>query len=462
MEALVAPLERVVEAGEWFVRTPSLRVLYIVTSKVLRLAVLEHLAASELLEPNDCPFFVLEAPMEAGDDGWSLRCEELRADWAALTTAAAKADRHLDPLWPEHAASTDLERFCFELHSALGSCEPTIAGLVLVLAPVWVLDSERWRRDLTALLELPQLRQLRFVIVESELTAGIAVAEALGAAAEIVDTRVDFRALGHEMRARIETMGSIIPGTTGYRLTGGAGPSVLPPPRKGEPPAPSPEQRAEQAAALGISPALLDVEAMHGLQVSILGASAAMAEGDVQRAIESQRRARDFCVTNGLEREAAVSELILGSYSLQSGSTDDAETSFVHARERAVAASLPELAVLAQLSVGSCLLVQRRVDEAIVAYAKAGELGAELGAVMLTIEAQRMCGQLLLSKGRPADAASAFAQALAAADRAGDAAKGSSALAAARALAGLCREHGLIEQAESLEAMIADTGSEPA
>ena len=75
METLSAPLQRVAEASEWFIRTPSLRLLYIVTSGVLRLAVLEQLTATELLDVNGCPFFVLEAPTEIDDDGWMLRSD---------------------------------------------------------------------------------------------------------------------------------------------------------------------------------------------------------------------------------------------------------------------------------------------------------------------------------------------------------------------------------------------------
>src|SRR5690349_20924738 len=128
MESLAAPMQRVAEAGEWFVRTPSLRLLYIMTDTVLRLAVLEHITATELLDVNAWPFVVLEAPTEFDDDGWTLRCEELRADWAGLVDAAARTGVSLAPLWPEPIAASAFERFCLELHMALRA---TVNGVVL-------------------------------------------------------------------------------------------------------------------------------------------------------------------------------------------------------------------------------------------------------------------------------------------------------------------------------------------
>lgn len=460
MEALAAPLQRVVEAGEWFVRTPSVRLLYIVTNQVLRLAALEHLTATELLEFNTWPFFVLEAPTEPDDDGWTLRCEELRADWSGLLDAAAGSKLSLAPLWPEQVGATALERFCLELHSALASRDASMAGLVIVLAPVWIRDGDRWRRDLSALLDPPQLGPARFVVVEIDEPQGLALAEQLGPAADIVDARVRVESLREQMRARAASMSAAPSGASGPRLTGAAGPSVAPPQREGAPTS-SAEQRAEQALALGISPALLDVEVMHELRISVFTAALAMADGELALALAAQGRARDFCAAHGLEREAVTNELVLGGYELQGGDPQRAVESFTRARERAVAAGLSELAVLAQIAAGSGELVRGRVEQAILAYAEAARLGAELGAVVLTIEAQRMCGQLLLSQGRPDEAALAFASAVATASGSADALPRSSAPEAARALARLCREHGLVEQAVALERVAADAESEP-
>jgi len=73
VDSLTTPIERVVEGSEWFVRTPSLRLLYVATSELVRKPVLAHLTAAEMLDANTCPFFVLEAVTEPSDDGWEAR-----------------------------------------------------------------------------------------------------------------------------------------------------------------------------------------------------------------------------------------------------------------------------------------------------------------------------------------------------------------------------------------------------
>src|SRR5690606_20958166 len=167
--------------------------------------------------------------------------------------------------------------------------------------------------------------------------------QALHPAAELVDARVDQDAATDEMQARVEAMAAAPPGTTGPQLTGAAGPAIAPPPRKRAPPVPTPAQREAQAAALGISPALLDLDAMHRLRVLVLSASTARADGDTTRAIATQRQARDFCYEQKLEREGVINELVLGSYTLQAGGTEQAIGVFEAARERARGAGLGEI-----------------------------------------------------------------------------------------------------------------------
>ncbi|MBK6534643.1 MAG: hypothetical protein IPF99_35370 [Deltaproteobacteria bacterium] len=231
MQSLVGPIERVVESAEWFVRTPSLRVLHVTTTALLRLPVLQHLTATELLEVNDAPFFVLEAPTEPGDDGWALRCEELRADWQSLSESSPDT-LPMAPLWPVCGAPTPLARFAQELSQALRVLRPPMGGLVIVLAPVWVREPQRWSDDLRALLGEPGLRAARFVVVELETAASLPALEALGAAVERVDARVDDRAVRDEMNARLDAMRAAPAGATGPQLVGAAGPSAPAPARR--------------------------------------------------------------------------------------------------------------------------------------------------------------------------------------------------------------------------------------
>lgn len=452
MDSLVKPIERVVEAAEWFVRTPALRVMHVATSGLLRNTVLQHLTATELLKANTCPFFVLQAATEPEDDGWALRADELRAEWEELYQEASGSEEFV-PLWPEQRAQTPLGRFSLELREALAALRAPMTGIVVVLAPVWVRDVKRWREDLTALLEARHLSRARFVVVEADEAYSL---ESLGTAVERVDARIDDAVLKDEMDARMEAMKNAPPGATGPWLIGAAGPSVAPLARKDAPPPLSPEQREAMAKQAGIPAAMLDPDAMRDLQVQVLGAAAAMRDQDAVEAVRLQRKARDLCVDRGLTREAVVNELVLAGYALQGGNPEGALEVFRDARKRAEGAQLAEMAVQAQMAVGSCLLVLKRPEEAAGAYAEAGNMGAAAGAPILAIEAYRVCGQLLVSKGQLEDGATAFRRALDTAEKAGeDAKKNSSASEAARALAGVCRKHGLAQQAESLEAQAA-------
>lgn len=452
MDALVKALEKVVESGEWFVRTPSVRVLHVVTNKVLRLPVLQHLVASELLEPNTSPFFVLEAPTEPGDDGWTLRADELRADWKGLCDSAPDSSL-MGPLWPEESQQQPLARFSAELGLALASIRSPMTGLVLVLAPVWIRDRTTWCRDLTALFRAKGLEKARFVVVEVDEPESLAVIKQLGPAAEQVDARVSDASLGEEMSARLEAMKNAPSGATGFALVGGAGPAVAPPKRASDPPRVPPEQRQSLAAELGISPALFDLDLMKQLRVLVMSAAGAMRAGQATEAVRLQREARDLCVKHAMVREAVVNELVLGGYVLQGGAPELALKVFGDGRKRAEAAGLIDMAVQAQIAKGSCLLVMKRVDEAVAAYDEGGQLGASASAPVLGIESYRMCGQLLVSKGRLKDAATAFRRAIDTAERGGDQVKRDSSIVdVMRQLAALCRKHGLVQQADSLEA----------
>ena len=455
MDSLVKPLEKVVEAAEWFVRTPALRVLHVVTSGLMRAPVLRHLTATELLEVNTCPFFVLEAPTEADDDGWALRTEELRADWEGLRDGAPNPEE-VAPLWPAHAEGLPLARFVLELGRGLGAVRPPMTGLVIVLAPVWVRDVPRWRSDLSTLLQLKQLSSARFVIVETEQPFSLPVIETLGPLAEHVDARIDDAQMRADAAAKVAAMRDAPPGATGYQLIGAAGPSVSPPPRTNQPPPLSPGQQQQLAQEAGVSPVMFQPDVMKELRVLILSAAGAMSEGDPPEAVRLQREARDFCARHGLIRETVVNELVLAGYVVQAGQSERALQIFGDARKRAEEAKLIEMAVQAQLAIGACLLVLKRTDDAAAAYAEAGQLGATAGAPILGIEAYRMCGQLLVSKGRLQEATLAFRRALGTAEAAGpEVQRNSTAPQAARALAAVCRKHGLEQQAESLDAQAA-------
>ncbi|MFV8756504.1 tetratricopeptide repeat protein [Nannocystaceae bacterium ST9] len=451
VDSLAVPIERVVEGAEWFIRTPSIRFLHVATSNLVRSPVLRHLTATELLDQNTSPFFVLEAPTEPTDDGWLARIEELRIDWQTLLDDAP-ASSGLPPLWPEELVTPPLVRFARECGQALARCPAQIMeGLVIVLAPVWISDGARFNADVEALVMSSQLARARFIVVEPDTTHTFALANALGTAGMVIDARVDQAALRRESRARVESIKTTIPGSTGAILTGAAGPSVLPPPRRSQPVL-DPEFRDATAREFGFSPITFDIGAMNQLGAWVLSAAMAMRDGNPIDAIRQQRDVRDFCAAHDLRRETIVHEMILASYVLQSGESQQALELFASATKRAREAEFVDLAVQAWMAVGSCLVVLERTDQAALAFTEAAQFGAGTATPALVIEAYRVAGQLLVSLGRDDDAAVVFHRAIELAESDGPQTPRASATRdVMRELAALCRRHGLVRQADSLE-----------
>lgn len=453
MDSLCKPLERVAEAVEHFVRTPTLKCLYVATTQILRRSVLQHITAAELYEFNTTPFFVFEAATEPGDDGWAVRSDEFRDQWDMLREMVSPDA--MDPLWPEQGPKTPLARFGLELARAAESIQQPATGLTIVLSPVWVSDAETWCRSLTVLLNERSLSRIRFIVVETDTKHGAELVETHRSLMEYVDACVDTRAITGEDRARLEAMKSVPAGATGARVGGAAGPDLPPPRRRNQPSPLSHDQAAVKARELGIPAAYLQPDVMHRLHTMLTSAALAARDGKLSEAVRYQREARDFCIAHDMHRESIVNELVLGSYLLQSGNADKALETYRDARRRADAHNLCEQSVLAQMAVGSCLMVLGLHDEAASAYAEAGNLGIEGKSVALAIESFRMCGQIAASRGHIEEAGMAFRRALAVADANPHEAGGSSAPEAARQLAALCRKYGMSAQADALEAQAA-------
>jgi hypothetical protein len=447
MDALVAPLERVVEAADWFVRTPSLRLLHVTTSAFLRNPVLAHLAAAEVLPHAGGPCFVLETPATSDAGTWDARVEELRLDWDELR-ASAPAGATVEALPEDEVGAEPLTRFASVLAACLSRLPEPAHELVVVLAPMWIGDDERpsadaerqWRADLSLLLDAPSLARARFVVVEVDTRHTRPVVEALGDRAESLDASPDPAAVADESRARLANIEATPPGATGVALAGGAGPAVAPPKRAGQPEPPP-------------ASATFDLALMKRLQVAILSAVTSMRDGDAEGAARHQRAAVDLCVAHGLTQQAVVNELVLGGYALAGGGAATAREVFASARDRALAAQLAAQAAQAEMAIAACWAIEGRHHDAALAYSDAGHMAERAGVAAFAIEAFRACGQLMLSVGHEEAAARAFRRALDVADATD--ARGTSAVDAARSLSQLCRARGLREQAASLDAQIA-------
>ncbi|UQA63218.1 hypothetical protein [Polyangium aurulentum] len=458
MQCLTDPLERVAEAMRVFIDRPALRLLHVTTADAIRIPVLEHVMAAEHDAENLCPFVCLEAPVEEGDDGWGIRAVELRVDMEALCEREATAPEgaaEVRSMPAEARAKTDLGRFLLELRVAVQCLGKPLAGLVVVLSPVWVRDVARWQEDVRALLAREDLGRVRWVLVDLEEPISLDVARGLGASAYLVDARIDVAALQEESDALAASIESAPSGAWGARATGAAGPDEAPPPRYNAR-ALDPEELRALAEGANLPPEVLSVEPMQKLRALITGAARAARNRDVAGAVAKQREARAFCKGIGWRKGAVMMACLLGGYALQAGAPRAALDIFTEARDEATEEDMAELAAQAEMARGTCLLLEKRDDEAARSFAEAGMLAGELGSKVMAIEGYRMCGQILLGRGDEKHAVQAFVRALEYAEGATPQERAtSSAAEAMHALASVCRAHRLGAQADALEAQAA-------
>lgn len=452
MESLRAPLIRVNEAMQRFVEMGSPKLVHVRASADMRIAILEQIAVAEHHPRNRAPFFILEAPWTAEEDGWAERCEELRADMEHLRSALAGASEPigLEPMPEAAKGRTDLERFALELSSALAICERSgsLQGLVIVLAPLEVQSPKDWRENLRTLIRQKKLSGVRWILIDMEGNLDARSLRKFDVDFLVVDGHVDLKEAQREMHAMLGAAASSPTATFGR-----VGPRVAAPPRKSAPADPTPEMRHSAAAGVDLPPSALEPEFMDELRQRILTAANRMASGDALGAIEAQAEAVALSDRAGLKPQTVQLRLVLGGYLLQMGAKQKAVSCFEQCRIDAEREGLGDQAVQSEMARGSALLLSGRREEAVAAYAAAGQIGAGMGAKTLAIEAYRMAGQLLLELKREEDAIRALLRAIELAEGAESVdLLASTAPEAARQLAAICRKRRMFAQAESLEA----------
>ncbi len=457
MQAHRDSLSRIHEAMQWFLVAEELRLLHVVVSQDMRLATLEQIGLSEHSSLNTRPFAVLEAPVEEDDDGWALRATELRDDWEQLRELYAGSEPTVTlPALAEPLESAGLVAFGGELRWMLEHLPEPAAGLTVVLAPLWVRAPQVWLEGLRALVAQRGLEGARFVVVETDEALIAPLTEELGERADALDARLDAGAAQADLNTLIDNIASAPAGAGGARLSGMAGPSVAPPRRWNAGPQLEPEDAGRLYFDAELPSGLSDQARVQELKVLILRAGQAAQAGDPGRAIPLQRQAVSRAVDIGLDREAIVLQLALGSYHLQAGDPKGAEQLYEQARTVALSDMHADMAVQAQLALAAAQLLDKRPLEAAVSYLWAGRLSADTSQSVLGIEAYRLAGQIYANEGRVEEAGDAWRQALDFADAASeDERKASSAAEAAEQLAAHCRAQGLCEQAAALDAQAA-------
>jgi tetratricopeptide (TPR) repeat protein len=451
MDSFAKPLRALAEDAAWFVREKRLRLLHVVTSGDLRDSVLDVVMGQEFHADNHSPFLRLEDAYSPESRGWEDRALRVREQHAARREAMAKEGQDLPPLPPPSAEKGDaLTAFAVLLRQVADArCAP-LEGLVVVLAPTRMEDPREWQRELRVLVEAPKLADVRWVVVELDRSSLGPMVEALGAKALSNTCQVDENALQAELARMLDGAGGASSQAPGPAQAGAAWPrGVVPPPRKGKP-TPSPAQVEAALKEAGIAPGIAG-ESGRQLRQKVLLAAQALRQKKVE-AIQLQREARDLCLKAGLIRESVLMELILASYLAHLGQPAKALEQYEAAFVRAQQEQLPQLAAQAQLAIGALHFLARKPELAAAAYLRGAECAKAADVALLAIEGYRLAGQAWADLGKGSLATQAWRSALAVAEKAPqEEVKASSAAETARALAALCRKHGLAAQAQSLE-----------
>ena len=454
MRALAEPLTALHEALRWFVSVPEQRLLEIRTHETMRVAALHQVASAEHHGRNGSAFLFLEAPADASPESWELRAEELHEVYGELRAGLEEhiALPELSPLGPGNSGITRFGVELTRIARAITATDP-FTGVVVVVAPIVIVDGDVFEQQLTTLMEQPALSGVRWIVTDPEHRGFKALPKKLGLAAASVDCAVDPETLAEEQRQSLAAMASAPTGATGPRALGAAGPAVPAPSRPGKGTAPSKEKVAALLIASDVNPSVADPDVGRAIAVAVLSAAQAAQDGKHEDALRHQQEAVRISRQAGLEQQAIGMELMLGAYVLQTKATDVAVRVYAEAGQRALARNHYDLMVQAKMGQAAALLLARRWFDASVAYTEAGSLGVKHGATVIAIEAYRIAGQLVAEHGEPERATTLWRRAIETAENAPkDGASRTSAPVAARQLAALCREHRLVVQAESLEA----------
>jgi len=452
MQSVSDPLNRLIEEAAWFARAHEVRLLVARLSGDLRKTALQLLLGLECHADNFSPWVLLEDGHTPADDGWQARASRLAADWEKRREAFSKEGVALpvvevvvlDP--PPHGVSPGLASFLTTVAAEVGALRAPLRGLVLVVAPTVVGDPAVFEEQLGAVLGQAGLEPCRVVLVlDIDVPRPEKLLEVLGDRAVACDCTVDPDQQDRDVQALIQGGEGASPAASGAAWPRG----VVPPRRVDAPPELSREQRDEALRMSGVKPEFIDQAPR--LKDLVLGAALAMKQGHGPDAVRLQREARDLCHELELHEMKVICQTSLASYLSGLGQRGAAIRELEDAAQYAERHELKVQTPQAFLALGLVQALDGRFPEAAAAYSRAARTAFDAGIVVLAIEGWRLAGQIALQSGNESSGVSCLREAIRVAlDAEPDAVKVSSAPEAARRLAALCRQRGLLAQSASL------------
>ena len=452
VESIARPLRRLQEEAAWFARAQEVKLLHIRTDATLRGAVLDMVMAHEHHADNRALYFRFDDAATGPTRGWSERAARMRERWPAKARSIAPAGIALRPLG-DVALGVGGGDFGATLLKATQSLAAPLTQLVAVVAPVQVPAEQAasFQSELSALLMAPELKPVRWVVVEVDGASVAPLAARLGQAALDCVCLVDEQ----EQQDDLVAQGAATPDTRivladlplpGWRAPG-AMPDVQPPARVG----PSRRASDEELTAAGLSPAFVNGGGQ-ALKRLVLGGALSLRQGRHADAVTLQARAAELCAQMRMPREQVLNLHVLGGYLLAGQLRARAREVYRRAGEIARTGGFADLEAQGELALGMLEALEGRPAEAAAHYSTAGRLAQAAEIDVLAIECWRMAGQLALDARLEASAVECWKRALALAEpMEADAAQATSAAEIGRALAAIFRKRGQPAQAHSLE-----------
>lgn len=438
-----------------FREDPKARILRVVVEQKHIGTLIKALRAEEWSAGNMSPFLVFDHAYTANSNTYDDMSQFLRQHYKLLQKSFAEQEKPLPDLDVRPRSDTDpLSRFALHIERFRECIRVELDPPYVCWLPVVVDDYKRWSSDCSRLLSYFAQSRIRFVIGDQQ---GNHLADALKTVKQACMTTtfdIDENKLGDYFK---QMMSKPSPGRARGTLPGAAAPDVEPPPRPGKPP-PTPEESKAAMEAAGLPPVLSEQEGER-LRALIFEAAQASGNKDAETAIKRQREACELCANADVKLEQAMMTLLLANYLLQFGSDKLAEAQYRQAIDLAESVeAYPQVAQI-RLGLAYLLLKNKRVDEAAQEY-EAAAAAAQLGeSNLLFIESHRMAGTCHLQQKRQQDAVRCWQ---AAADQSREASpdevRVSGFLDVAQELISLLRKNGLEQQAQSVEALVAEVG----
>lgn len=444
MQALSDALNRLLADGAWFTRAREIELLAVRVGGELRKTALQILAGLEFLPDNRSPWIVLEDAHSRADDGWTVRARRVLAHWEDRRRAFREREGIEVPAasLPGARSASSVGSFRDATAAVIAAAPAPMEAPVIVLAPTIVEDADALGAEIEILMTDAALGRCRWVWVLEAPSTWPALLKRMGPKHVVCCECVpDPAQQDKDFRALVESPPA---------LFGRAGPrGVTRPRRVTDPPPVDFAVRDAKLRAGGIEPEYLDKAPE--LRSLILGAALAMKNGGGHEAVRMQREALDLATSLKLVEVAVICQIALASYLSGLDQREDALFELRAAIELAEQHQLGLQEAQARLAMALLHALDRRFSDAAREYVACARRAEAVNVPLIAIEAWRLAGQLALQLDAEPQAVSCFQEAIRVAEGAEAATvQLSSAAEAARKLAAVCRDRGLIVQASSL------------